>query len=421
MATGVPIRRSNGKAAAASSLEYQGKLHEAEILAFPPKDYALLWGGTHNENRLYYADNLGVLATLFRDPQVQGQVRLVYIDPPFSTQTTFHSRTQNHAYSDALCGAEYVEFLRERLVLLRELLANDGSIYVHLDEKMVFHIKVIMDEVFGSENYRSCITRQKSNPKNYTSKTYGNISDYILFYTKSETYVWNRPMDMNKSNEEYRYIDADGRRYMKVPLHAPNTRHGASGEPWRGVLPPPGKHWQFPPAELEAMDAREEIYWSPSGNPRRKVYFDPLKGAGVQDIWTEFRDAHNQNTLITGYPTEKPYGLLERIIKASSNENDLVLDCFSGSGTTLEVAEDLGRKWIGIDNSQEAVETTISRFVHGRRRMGDYVRRGQGLQPPLFVEFWREPPITEFSLLAKPQGLDVLSKSVSLLADAQAR
>src|SRR5207253_965747 len=122
--------------------------------------------------------------------------------------------------------------------------------------------------------------------------------------------------------------------YMKVPLHAPGVRRGASGGPWRGLLPPPGKHWQFTPDRLEELDRRGDIYWSPTGNPRRKVYLDNSRGVPVQDIWLDFKDAHNQNVRITGYPIEKNADMIRRIILGCSDEGDLVMDDFLGSGTT---------------------------------------------------------------------------------------
>jgi adenine-specific DNA-methyltransferase len=142
---------------------------------------------------------------------------------------------------------------------------------------MAFHIKVIMDEVFGAKNFRSWITRKKCNPKNYTRRTYGNVSDFILFYSKSDNYVWHRPVNTwtdSHMTKEYPCVDEQGRRYKKVPVHAPGVRNGKTGQQWRGVNPPPGKHWQYTPTRLDEMDARGEIYWSPTGNPRRKVYWD---------------------------------------------------------------------------------------------------------------------------------------------------
>jgi len=410
-------------------LSYAGKRSESVILASCPAEVLQLWRNPHlsedaPENRLYFGDNLPVLARLCQDPSVSGKVRLIYIDPPFATKSVFQSRTQADAYSDLLSGAYYIEFIRERLVFLRELLADDGSIYVHLDENMAFHIKVMMDEVFGPENYRNWITRKKCNPKNYTRKTYGNVSDFILFYSKSPRYVWNRPFDdwtPERSQKEYQYVEEmTGRRYKKVPLHAPGIRNGETGKAWRGVNPPPGKHWQFPPQALDEMDARGEIYWSPNDNPRRKIYLENSNGVPVQDIWLDFRDAHNQNIEITGYPTEKNPDLLKQIISASSNPDDLVLDCFAGSGTTLAAASQLGRHWIGIDNSIPAIETMLRRFGKGLERMGDFVDRPKPEQDdmagetlPLFDDLGNDDSstspqasakeirqITDFALLA---------------------
>lgn len=246
MATGASKAKWNGNGNEASNLEpilptgsqetvlcYEGKRSENEIRSIPPAQLEILWQDEHNAgvgNRLYYGDNLPILAALLQDSSICGKVKLIYIDPPFATKSVFQSRSQEDAYHDLLSGAHYIEFLRERLVLLRDLLAKDGSIYVHLDENMAFQIKVIMDEVFGQRNFRSWITRKKCNPKNYTRKTYGNIADFILFYTKSDAYVWNRPLERwtkERAEKEYQYIEKEtGRRYKKVPLHAPGTRNG---------------------------------------------------------------------------------------------------------------------------------------------------------------------------------------------------
>lgn len=366
---------------AAVTLSYPGKKTVAEIRATAPAQLSIAWEPepAGSRNALYYGENLAVLAALAHDTRVRGKVRLIYIDPPYATRSVFQSRKQADAYHDLRAGADYLEFLRERLILLRDLLADDGSIYVHLDENMAFQAKVLMDETFGPANFRNWLTRKKCNPKNYTRKTYGNVADYILFYTKTDDYVWHRPLvewTDERAAREYTYVEpGTGRRYKKVPVHAPGVRNGETGKPWRGMTPPPGKHWQYPPATLDEMDSRGEIYWSPTGNPRRKIYLDQSNGVPVQDIWMEFRDAHNQNIRITGYPTEKNPALLARIIAASSNPGDLVLDCFSGSGTTLEAAHRLGRHWLGVDNSAEAIRTTLARFAKGVEPMGDFVRR----------------------------------------------
>lgn len=377
MATGIPkkLRSANG-GVSELQLTYSGKRSVADIMARKPVLMERAWTGPQaSTGRLYFADNTHALATLMDDEAVRGKVRLIYIDPPFATQTAFHSRKLHHAYEDLLSGVDYVESLRERLVLLHRLLADDGSLYLHLDAKMVFVMKIILDEIFGPAGFRTCISRKKCNPKNYTRKQYGNIADFILFYSKSDAWIWNRPVEewTPERTKEYSYVDASGRRFMKVPVHAPGIRHGETGGPWRGKLPPPGKHWQYPPRILDEMNARGEIFWSANGNPRRKIYLDNSPGVGVQDIWLDFRDAHNQNICITGYPTEKNPMLLKRIIEASSNPGDLVLDCYAGSGTTLAMADELGRRWIGVDNSAEAFRTILKRFAIGTEPMGDFV------------------------------------------------
>ena len=404
MATAIPQRkriqtgRSNApfenNANQGLQLSYAGKKSESTIIATPPAELSTLWA-THEQaeytsaNRLYFEDNLAVLATLLRDESVRGKIALIYIDPPYATGGAFQSRQQEEAYDDSLVGPAYVEFLRERLVLLRELLAENGSIYLHLDKNMAFEMKVIMDEIFGAKNFRGLITRKKCNPKNYTTRSYGNVADYLLFYSKSENYVWNRAVEKwndQHAAKEYPCVDEKGRRFKKVPVHAPGVRNGETGQLWRGVAPPPGKHWQYRPSTLDEMDARGEIYWSPTGNPRRKVYLDQSDGVPIQDIWLDARDAHNQNIHITGFPTEKNPALLKRIVEASSNPGDLVLDCFCGSGTTLAVASQLKRHWIGVDSSSFSIATTLRRFANGLRPMGDFVSAQRTEhQPTLFL------------------------------------
>ncbi|SEU38819.1 site-specific DNA-methyltransferase [Stigmatella erecta] len=378
MATGIPSK--NGKARLTYRLEYEGKAPVEEVLSGErARLERVLTVAGKPTNRLYYGENLRVLRALAADPEVAGQVRLVYIDPPYATGASFESRGQAHAYADHRVGAEFLEFLRQRLILMQRLLAEDGSIYVHLDENAAHPVKVLMDEIFGPENFRAWITRKKCNPKNYTKKTYGNVADYLLFYSKSASYVWEQQFDARNQEadeQEYRHIEeGTGRRYMKVPIHAPGVRNGETGQEWKGMRPPPGKHWQYKPSKLEEMDRRGEIVWSGSGNPRRKVYLDQRPGIPVQDIWLEFRDAHNQMIKITGYPTEKNPDMLRRIICASSRPGDLVLDAFAGSGTTAHLAEELGRRWIMVDNSPLALATMARRLAHGSEPMGDFVKQ----------------------------------------------
>jgi len=391
MATGLSKTKWNGNLFQASmpnanayfsdiELSFSGKRGIDDVLNGMPANCIPFWksetANGHN-NRLFYGDNLPIMLKLLDNPEVAGKINLIYIDPPYATNSVFQAKGQKDAYQDLLQGADYLSFMHERLIVMRELLADDGSIYVHLDENMAFEVKLLMDEIFGKNNFRNWITRRKCSTKNTTKKRYGNISDYILYYTKSSNFTWNRPYDEwpdDKILKEYPCIEPEtGRRYKKVPVHAPGIRNGETGQPWRGVMPPPGKHWQYTPSRLDEMDANGEIYWSATKNPRRKVYFDGDKGIPKQDIWLEYRDSINQNMRLTGYPTEKNIDMLETIIQASSNPGDIVMDCFCGSGSTLQAAYENNRQWIGIDNSLEALCATLRRFHMGVEAVGDYV------------------------------------------------
>jgi len=389
MATGIPPKENSIRHKEPITISYQGKLEKNEILSlqYPSFSVAKMVNGG-NDNKLFFCDNLHALLYMLHNGY-KGIIRLIYIDPPFATSSRFVNRNQEHAYSDSICGGEYVEFLRERLIVMHELLADDGSIYLHLDGNMAFTMKLIMDEVFGEKNCRAFITRKKCSTKNYTKNTFGNISDYIMFYSKTANYIWNRPFepwDYDRIVEEYPYIDVkSGRRYKKVPVHAPGTRNGETGKEWRGKMPPKGKHWQYTPDKLDEFDAAGEIYWSPTGNPRRMVFCEPDKGIPVQDIWLNYRDSINQAQMTTGYPTEKNFDMMKMIISASSNQGDFVLDCFAGSGSTLGAAFDLGRHWIGVDNSMESIKAILKRFTVGLDVYGDYVTENTCFQCQLDV------------------------------------
>ncbi|HEM2812676.1 TPA: site-specific DNA-methyltransferase [Streptococcus suis] len=408
MAVGIPKNSSSKRTD--FNLSYASKKDVEEILnSACNKEFSVIaTRGQNSINSLYFGDNLDVLQYLSADKNVKGKVDLIYIDPPFAKGAHFSSRSQELAYTDILDGSEYIEFLRVRLYLMKELLSEKGSIYVHLDETMAFEIKIIMDEIFGKKNFRNWIVRKKSNPKNSISKKYGNITDYIMFYTKSSSYIFNQPYEPWEEEallKEYTHIEEEtGRRYKRVPIHAPGIRNGETGKPWRGKLPPEGKHWQYAPSKLDELDENGEIYWSKNGNPRRKVYMDQNKGKKVQDIWLDFKDAHNQNVKITGYPTEKNMDLLERIIKASSNENSIVLDAFNGSGTTLSVASKLNRNWIAIDNSKLSIETTLKRIFNGTEKMGDFVNKNNtSIELELF-DYKNE--VDDFSLISESSLID---------------
>lgn len=323
------------------------------------------------ENLLILGDCRGVLKALL--PKFKGKIDLVYIDPPFSTRNVFRISSCGRAnpisqrkegevaYSDTLTGVDYLEFIRETLYLIYDLLSEQGSIYFHIDYKIGHYVKIVLDEIFGFENFRNDITRVKCNPKNFRRKGYGNIKDLILFYTKSKDFIWNEPYIPYTEEDIKRLfpkVDENGRRYTTIPLHAPGeTKNGKTAQPFKGILPPPGRHWRTSVEILEEWDKQGLIEWSKNGVPRKKIYPEDRKGKRAQDIW-EFKDPQYPS-----YPTEKNLDLLKFIIKTSSNENSYVLDCFCGSGTTLVASSLLNRKWIGIDASEKAIEVARERLL----------------------------------------------------------
>ena len=323
-------------------------------------------------NMLILGNNLLVLKTLLDNSRVEGKVKLIYIDPPFGTNQEFKSgisrtvsksRQDKIAYEDNIVGAEYIEFLRKRLFLLREILADEGSIYVHIDWKMGHYIKVLMDQVFGQKRFINNITRIKSNPKGSKRRAYGNMTDVILFYSKTDKYVWNEQREEFTDEDIkslFRKIDKKGRHYTTLPIHGPGeTLNGPTGKAWRGRKPIKGSHWQYPPEKLDELDEKGLIEWSSTGNPRRIYYAEEAikKGKKRQDIW-EFKDPQRPS-----YPTEKNLEMLKLIARTSSNPDDIVLDCFAGSGTTLVAAQELSRRWIGVDNSEVAINIASKRLL----------------------------------------------------------
>lgn len=345
-------------------LKYNNKLSFDEVVK-KSSNYKVEGKKDKFVNKLIFGDNLNGLNYLINKENLKGKVDLIYIDPPFATNNTFsidegsrvstisNSKNGSIAYSDKLKGYDFIEFLRERVILLRELLSDNGSFYLHIDYKIGHYVKVMLDEVFGINNFRNDITRIKCNPKNFKRKGYGNIKDLILFYSKSDEMIWNEPKvpysdtDIEKL---YSKSDKDGRRYTTVPIHAPGETLNSSNQIFKGMNPPKGRHWRTNVEELERLDKVGLIEWSSKGNPRMIIFADEKDGKRVQDIW-EYKDP--QYPL---YPTQKNSDLLDFIIKTSSNPSSLVLDCFCGSGSTLLSAIRNERHWIGIDASEQSMK-----------------------------------------------------------------
>ena len=329
-------------------------------------------------NRLIWGDNKLVMASLLEE--FKGAIDLIYIDPPFDVGADFtvdvplsdsdsiakdQSIIEMVVYRDTWGRGtdSYLHMMFERLSIMRDLLSETGAIFVHCDQRVNYLLRSLMDHVLGSDHFRNEIIRIKCNPKNYTSRSFGYIHDTILFYTKSERTVHRKLSELRTETElqsDYPQIEEETeRRYTTVALHAKGIRHGATGKSWRDVPPPQGRHWAYVPETLDEFDAQGRIEWSKTGNPRLKRYADEDAGKAVQTIW-EFKDPGSRTA---SYATEKPESLLERILRAGSDDNSLVADFFCGSGTTLAVAEKLGRRWLGADLGRFAVHTTRKRLI----------------------------------------------------------
>ncbi|NLO71158.1 MAG: helix-turn-helix domain-containing protein [Porphyromonadaceae bacterium] len=345
------------------SLDYRDKADEFEILfSYVNGDFSPI-ERNHNqeENRYIFGDNYFVLKKLLDTHK--GKIDLVYIDPPFGTGSDFNSINDETVYSDKIVDSEFLEFLRKRLFLLRELLSGEGSIYLHIDKKIGHYVKIIMDEVFGYRNFINDITRIKCNPKNFARNAYGNYSDMILYYAKNrDRQIWHNirePMNEEKREELFPKKHPKYGYYTTHPIHAPGkTIDGDTGMEWKGLYPPKGRHWRYSREVLTDLDNRGLIEWSETGNPRKIVLASEHKGFKVQDVW-EFKD---KGLSYVDYPTQKNENLLERIILNSSNESSIVLECFCGSGSTLKSAFRLNRKFIGIDNSAHSLDVVRKTF-----------------------------------------------------------
>jgi len=345
-------------------------------------------------NKLIWGDNKLILSSLKggalrRQIEDAGGLKLIYIDPPFDVGADFsvdieiggemfHKEPnilEQIAYRDTWGrGADsFISMIYERLILMRDLMHHEASIYVHCDWRVGGFLRLVLDEVFGTANFVNEIVWRRAFAHNDTTRC-GNIHDTLFYYSKSETRVWNRVMQ--KPNQEYvdqffdQYDPVRKERYNRLPLDAP--RHGDGGNllyAWKGVWPAAGRTWAYLQEQMEEFDREGRIHYpaTPGGKPRLKRFESEYAGTPLQDLWTDINKIHNQSDELLDYPTQKPEALLERIIKASSNEGDLVADCFVGSGTTAAVAEKLGRKWIATDLGKFAIHTTRKRLIQVQR------------------------------------------------------
>lgn len=339
-------------------LVYNGKEREEDIIAetmsVPLQPVKTFGSGGENgwTNKLIFGDNLQVLKSLYENPEIKGKIKLICIDPPFATEQEFRGSKEQKAYQDKIAGAKFLEFLRKRLIFLKELLAEDGSIYVHLDWRKGHYIRVLMDELFGENNFRNEVIWCYGTMQTVKSKL-ANKHENIYVYSKNDKPIYNIVYEKYTDDyiERFRYEDEKGKFMIRS-----KTGQG----------------------DLTLEDEKKHP---------NKTYRQYISEGALPKDWWEI-DMLNSNALervITGkYPTQKPEQLLERIIRISSNKGDIVLDAFAGSGTTGAVAEKFGRKWIMIDSSKLAIYTIQKRMLNLKSEIGN---KGRVLKPKPFTVY----------------------------------
>jgi len=346
------------------------------------------------ENKLYYGDNLHILRQHIPDESVD----LIYLDPPFNSNQNYNilfkeengtasaaqvqaftdswhwNETSEEALNDIIENAPerlvelidgflsflgrnqftaYLVMMTPRLIELHRVLKKTGSFYLHCDPTASHYLKIILDQIFDVRNFQNEIIWKRSYAHSDTKqgrKGYGNLTDIMLYYTKGDEFKFNtqyKPYSPEYIENFYKHIDSEGRRYQLSNITGPGG--AAKGNPYYEVMGV-WRYWRYSQEKMNKLIAEGRIIQtSPGAVPRYKYYLDEMPGIPLQNLWDDINPIHSKSAERLGYPTQKPVALLERIIKASSNEGGIVLDPFCGCGTTIVAAEKLKRKWIGID------------------------------------------------------------------------
>lgn len=352
-------------------------------------------------NTLYYGDNLKVLREHIRDESVD----LIYLDPPFNSNRSYNvlfkdesgtssdaqitafddswhwGDTAQQTYEELVTTAPanvasminslhqfigtnqmmaYLVMMAARLVELHRVLKPTGSLYLHCDPTASHYLKILLDMIFGPDNFRNDLIWKRQSAHS-DAKGFGSVHDDILLYFKSQDAKWNQVFqeyDEDYVETYYRYKDSDGRIFMSGDLGAAGLQGGGYEYEWKGVV----RLWRVPVTTMARLESQNRIFYTKNGIPRIKRYLDESKGMPAQDIWYDIESLRSWNKERLGYPTQKPVSLLERIINASSDKDDVILDPFSGCGTCITAAQKLGRQWIGIDITHLAIAMHKSRL-----------------------------------------------------------
>jgi len=385
----VEIKEAKGR----PMLTWVGKQSLRHVTAFPAQHIESFSAGDMNQDPevwrdwpqvypkgglLFHGDNKEVLAHLLANG-FRGKVDLIYIDPPFDSGANYVRRVslrgengvakidgeaytlgEQIQYTDIWANDNYLQFMYERILLFGELLIDGGSFYMHCDSRRNYLLRMILDEVFGSENFRNEIVWKRTSAHS-DAAYFGQIHDTILFFSKGKPSIWNEPLIDYEDwyiERYYRYKDEDGRQFKSGDLSAYGLSGGGYTYTWNGIE----GYWRCPIETMQKLDEEGKIYYTKNGIPRLMQYLDEMNGTPVQSLWDDIQPIVSWSTENIGYPTQKPNFLIERIISASSNPGDIILDCFNGSGTTAIVAQRLGRRWIGCDINKGAIQTTTKRL-----------------------------------------------------------
>jgi site-specific DNA-methyltransferase (adenine-specific) len=403
-------------------------------------------------NTLYLGDCLYVLRENIPDESVD----LIYIDPPFNSKRDYNIffddkeiQSQRVAFEDtwtlkniqdslaelhtmkteylyyllltyqkvAPHAFPYLTMMSLRLIELYRVLKPTGSFYLHCDPTMSHYLKTVCDVIFASKNFRTEISWKRSSAHSDAKQgrtQCGNIRDILLFYSKSSTWIWNwqyTPYDRSYIDAFYIHVEeTTGRRYRLGDLTAAKPGGDVSYD-FHGTKPYRGRYWAYSKDKMEQFLKEDRLHFPKNGGtPSYKRYLDEMPGVPLQNDWSDLKPAGKDEYL--GYPTQKPKALLERIIKASSNEGDVVLDAFCGCGTTIDAAEGLHRKWIGIDISPIAISLIKRRLRHTyKKSLSEFEVRGIPTDEQSAMKIWQENPfafqdwwISEFDVFSSTFG-----------------